>query len=451
VRVKEQTVLTLFLVVLMGALLWTVIARESMAVPFLVGTIIFPFMMLGLSYRRQDVWNSITQALQRFKTLFGIILLMGISIGLWLFSGVVPAMIFYSSSLLFKLNIVLMCFWIPAFFSFIIGTALGTISTFGIALLAIGTSAGIPGPLLLGAIVSGAFIADRLSPIGGLVNLNLSAHGITYGAFFKASFKRVAIAFGIASVVFYLLGTQSPVAFAVDGQKSVFSALNTEFVIHPLLLAVPVMVILFSVFKRPILWILITLSALCSGIALFIQGQTINALMTTILWGYTTTDPVLGTMLKGGGLIPFFEVLMVVACAIILSSLLEMTQSYGRVSEFFLNQVNDRKTLSAQIGLMSIALTTVTCDQTIGIVTPAQLYKKKSEFFGMAPEEQACAIADTGVMVAPLEPWNVNALVITAMTGQTVMDYGIYSVFLILLIGIYFLESIFRGRTFVKV
>jgi len=442
VRIKEQSALALFLLLLIGALLRTVILRESMAVPFLLGAALLPLLMMAFNYSGKAIGRTLIHAAHRFKTLFGIILLMGITIGLWLFSGAVPAMIYYSMGLISKLNLVLLCFLIPAGFSFIIGTALGTISTFGIALLAIGKSAGIAEGLLLGAIVSGAFMADRLSPVAGLVNLNLSAHGISYNAYLKASYKRVGLAFMASAAFFYVMGSQVRIEGDGSGSTAVIKALELNFNLTPWLLAIPLMVILFSVFKRPILWILTALTGLCSAVAISVQGQSVDALFETVLWGYRSTDVVLGPMLKGGGLIPFLEVLIVVTCAIALSSMLEMTTSYQKLSLFFLERVKDKRSLRTQIGLMSIVLTSVTCDQTIGIVTPAQLYKQKSEVYGLTQAEQAAAIGDTGVVIAPLEPWNVNALVITAMTGLSVLDYGGYTIFLILLILFYFFESI---------
>ncbi len=443
-RFNEQGVLGVFVVVLMGGLLRAVLVRETMAVPFLVAVLVLPILMRMLSYSQEEMMVRVVNSLWSFRILFGIIMLMGVTISLWLLSGAVPSMIYYSMGLLSKMNIVLLSFLITTGFSLVIGTALGTISTFGIALLAIGKSAGVSSSLLLGAIVSGAFMADRLSPVAGLVNLNLTAHAITFAAYFKASYKRIAIAFVVSAIAFYYLGLNAGSGGGDAASRLVTEALKREFVLTPWLLGIPLVVAILSFVRMPILAILGCLTLFGSGVAVVIQGNAFSALIHTILWGYKSTDPLLMDMLKGGGLIPFLEVVIVVACAVVLSSLLELSTSYQNLSRFFLSRVKDKKSLRLQIGLMSIALTSATCDQTIGIVTPAFLYKEKSKQYGLLPEEQASAIGDTGVIIAPLEPWNVNALVITAMTGLTVADYGIYSFFLIFLIILYFLELLWE-------
>lgn len=437
----EQKTLTVFALGLIGALVFVVMKGLSMAVPFLIALMALPYILNYYGYGYRPMGRTVSSALMACKDLFLIIALMGITIGLWIFSGVIPAMITFSTALLAKVNIVWLCFFASSCFAFVIGTPLGTISTFGIALLAVGKSMGVPEELLLGAVISGSFLADRISPMAGLVNLNLSVHSVTYSAFLKASWKRVAIAFALASILFYISGTGYDGGLTLQTEK-VILAIADQFVVGTWMLGVPIFVIVLSLLKMPIRYILSLIAACCSIIALLIQGETLSDLTTVILWGYKASNNELAAILKGGGLIPFLEVIIIVAAAISLSTLLEMTKTYARLSQFFLKQVNDLKSLRLQLGLMSIALTSVTCDQTIGIITPAKLYADKSKTFGFLAEDQAAGIADTGVVVAPLEPWNVNALVIAAMTGMTVFDYGPKSYFLLLLIGIYFLESI---------
>lgn len=131
---------------------------------FVVANIIIFIYLLIKGYECRDLLTASWRGIVECKELFMIILLMGATISVWLSSGIVPSLIYYGFGYMKSINLVLTAFISTAIVSYMMGTALGTLSTIGIALLGIGKGLMIPAPVLLGAIVSGSFIADKIAP-----------------------------------------------------------------------------------------------------------------------------------------------------------------------------------------------------------------------------------------------------------------------------------------------
>ena len=150
-----------------------IITKLSLAYGFLGGIIFTSIFLIKYKYTLRDIVIPIISGLKEAWTLYVLILLIGAAASVWLASGVVPALMYYGFEYMKDINFLLATFLIVSFVSIFMGTAIGTVSTIGIALLGVGKGFGVPAEVLLGAIISGAFIADKISPISGLFNLTL--------------------------------------------------------------------------------------------------------------------------------------------------------------------------------------------------------------------------------------------------------------------------------------
>lgn len=132
--------------------------------------------------------------------------MLGTTIAVWMASGIVPSLIFYGLEYIKHINYLLACFLITTFVAAFMGTAVGTVSTIGIALLAVGKGLSIPVPILMGAIVSGAFVADRISPISSLVNLTLKTTNVKYQDYIRAMLKTLIPSLLITALIYFFIG-----------------------------------------------------------------------------------------------------------------------------------------------------------------------------------------------------------------------------------------------------
>lgn len=395
------------------------------------GAVVFSAALLvRKGHRLKDLNTMMLMGIKDCGRLFIIITLIGATVAVWLSSGIVPTLMYYGFGYVMHINYLLACFVITAVVSVVMGTAVGTISTIGIALIGIGKGFAIPDQLLLGAVVSGAFIADRISPLGGLVNLTMKTVDINYREYIRSALYTLAPAVIISSAAYYFWGTGY--MSAIDTSKiAVFrDNIKGAFEIKPLLLLLPVTVLILAVSGvKPIVNMSIGITA-GSMISIFVQKNTVLQVLQHISSGYKSTSGIeeLDAILKGGGVQPMLEVLLIVAGAVALSSLLEGTNIINPIIANVVDKARTKFSLVARTAAFSSLLTIVTCDQTAGIILLGRLLKKRYMDLGIDKVKLARTIADTGTTIAPLIPWNVNSIIILAITGISTIEYAPYTV-----------------------
>lgn len=391
----------------------------SLIIAFLGG--ILPVLLLGIR-QGQSISALMSRALGsvwRIRGLFVIITLMGMSIAVWLSSGAVAFLMNEGSALTQGAFFLPAAFLICALSSFSIGTALGTFSTIGLAFYGMGKSMGIDDPLLIGTLVSGVFLADRLAPMSGLVNMTLKRAGLSYPEYFRHSWKRVLLALIICTAAYSALGLLMPHGAGTDS-AAILKEITGAFRSSPLLWLLPL--ITFGLALRGVSTVWTLFSGVLTGFlfTVFLQGNPLGKSVGFLIAGYSDD---LG-ILKGGGVLGIAEVLGIVGLAVVYNELLSGTGITRVLLHHLADGVGSTRSLKRRLGLFSMALTSLTCDQTVGILLPLEAMKPFHEDDTISPVEAAILVSDTGTMIAPLEFWNVNALVILALTGVPAWQYG---------------------------
>lgn len=422
-QVKLKTALGI-LSLLMVSIGISSVLSWSLIFAFLGG--IIPVLALG-SWQKQSLRHLLGKGLKsiwRIRGLFLIITLMGMSIAMWLSSGAVAFLMQVGSGLTRGAFFLPAAFLICALSSISIGTALGTFSTIGLAFYGMGKSMGIPDGLLVGTLISGVFLADRLAPMSGLVNMTLKQAGVSYPEYFRHSWKRVLLAMGLCAAVYGVLGLTLPQA-ATAGSAAVLEKITGGFRLSPLLWLLPLMT--FGLALRGVSTIRTLAAGVLAGFGftLFLQGRPLDIAVGFLVRGYS--DP-LG-ILKGGGVLGIAEVLGIVALAVVYNELLSDTGITRVLLHHLAEGVGSLQGLKRRIGIFSMALTSLTCDQTVGILLPLEAMKPFHKDGRITPVEAAVLVSDTGTLIAPLEFWNVNALVIMALTGIPAWQYGPWAFF----------------------
>ncbi len=364
------------------------------------------------------------------RMLYVLILLIGATMSIWLSSGTVPAMIYYGLNYMQGVNFLFAAFVITSIISVFMGTAVGTISTIGLALLGIGKGFEIPPHILLGTIISGAYIADKVSPISGLLNLTLTTTNTTY----RNTTKRMMVTFIpiyiISAMFYYILGMGYDATVDSSNLYMFQQAIKEGFYISPYLLLLPMIVLVLSFSGVD------TIRAISAGliggiiVSFSLQGMDIVGIIKAIFLGYKGTTPTaeLNEILISGGIVSMIEVILIVMGAIALSSLFEGTGIIKPVIDSVMSNVKTKGNLIFKTGMISGMLTVITCDQTVGIVIPGRRLKDKYHELDVDNTLLARTISDTGTIIAPLMPWNVNGLIIFIITGITVLHSAPYAV-----------------------
>lgn len=399
----------------------------------------------------RPIVNDIVQGIFSVKRIYLMIILIGFNIALWISSGVVPSMIFYGFEVIGHVHFLLFTFLMTALMALFMGTGLGTLSTVGVALFTLGSVMTLPGPLVLGFILSGAYVADRLSPLSALVQFTCETNRIAYKDYARKVAKAMLPAFILTLLMCFILGGKQ----AVSGQGLVAQIvqyktdLGEHFFLHPLLMLVPLLVLVEVVRSGNSQRALYLGTGLGMFLTLFLQHQSLWQVLRYMLVGYRADQAsgIVKTLEIGGG-IGMLEVIVIIMLGMALSSLYEKRGWFDPLINQLIYSAKTPQQLVRRTAFLSIGLDALTCDQTIGIVIPSKTCLKPFNKQGQSSVDLAQVIANSGTAFSPLMPWNVNAIIILAITGIGAVDYAPYMILnwstLILII---IFQVIFKNRT----
>lgn len=395
---------------------------------FLVGIIFTSIVLYKSGYHRKELWETIISAFLSVKHLLIVILFIGATTSIWLSSGVVPTIMYYGFSYMEGVNFLLAAFLIMCMVALFMGTAVGTISTVGIALSGIGLSMGIPQSLMVGVLVSGAFIADKISPLSGLVNLVMTTVDKTYKEVFKTMITTLIPTIIITSIIYFIIGSN----YTGESKNLLMykEAIQGGFNLSPMLLVLPVLVLILSIGGLSSLKTFSIGIIVGSILSIIFQQESIISVIKALVFGYRGNTPSaeLNALLVSGGMVSMIEAIFMVAGAFILIKLFEKGNVLLPLMNKLVYGINSKVSLIKRTGLISILMTVVTCDQTAGIVLPGTILQDKYRELKLDNGLLARTIFDTGVIVAPLMPWNINSFLIKPIMGITAAQYAPYSV-----------------------
>ncbi|WP_042276648.1 Na+/H+ antiporter NhaC family protein [Faecalimicrobium dakarense] len=402
----------------------------SLVYAFLLGIIFSSIISIKNGFKIYEIKKMVLKGVYECKSLYIVILLIGATVSVWLSSGVVPTMIYYGLEYMKDMNFLFVCFLLIALSSVFMGTAVGTISTIGVAMLGIGKGFGVPTNVLVGVIVSGSFIADKISPISGLFNLTLATTETNYKDLTKLSMRTLLPVVVISSIIYYFIGTKYQDINSLNSALEFTDAIKSEFFISPLLLFLPISIIVLSILGVKSIYCTLG-GVICGTITTIIyQHTTIKEVIRYIILGFkiNTNSQIINNTLMSGGVVSMISVLLIVIGTISLSSILQGTGIINYITKDIIEKINNKKELTLKTGFISSILTVITCDQTMGIVLPSKLLEYKYKDLGVSKNILARTISDTGTIIAPIIPWNVNSIIISLVTGVSCVSYAPYAV-----------------------
>ena len=421
---KPPVIMITCLVFLIGSLVLSL----PLYYGFLAGILFTSLVLFKSGYPLREIWETSLSALKDLKKLLIIILLIGATTSMWLASGVVPTIMYYGFTYMEGLNFLLAAFLIMCLVSYFMGTAVGSISTVGISLSGIGLSMGIPHSMMVGVLVSGAFIADKISPLSGLLNLTMATVNKNYKEVFKSMIKTLLPTIIITSVIYFFMGRN----YIAEGQNLLKykEAIRQGFNVSPALFILPALVLILSISGLDSLKTF-SIGIIAGGaLSIIFQNISLPSVIKALLFGYRGNTPSeeLNTLLVSGGMISMIEATFMVAGAFILIKLFERGNVLVPFMDKLTRGINSGMSLIGRTGLISTLMTVVTCDQTSGIILPGTILQEKYQELKIDKAVLARTISDTGTIVAPIMPWNLNSFLIIPITGLGAAQYGPYAV-----------------------
>jgi NhaC family Na+:H+ antiporter len=405
----------------------TIIKYEGSAqIPLMFAALIAGIMAMRLGYKWNDLEKGIVDTISMSMQAILILIIIGTVIGAWILSGTVPAMIFYGLKVLSPgIFLVASCI-ICCVVSLATGSSWTTAGTVGVALLGVGQGLGIDMPLVAGAIISGAYFGDKISPLSDTTNLAPAMAGAKLFDHVRHMLYTTAPSLLIALVAYGLLGLKyanKELDYAQINQ--ILDGLSAQFTISPLLLIPPVVVIILVVKKVPAIPGLFAGTLLGAIFAVIFQNKGFGDILTALNSGYVSETGVeaVDSLLTRGGAQSMMSTISLILCAMTFGGIMEKAGFLQVIVEKLLSYARSTGSLVLTTILSCIFANIVTGDQYLSIVIPGKMYKDEYTKRGLHPKNLSRALEDSGTLTSPLVPWNTCGMFMSGALGVATLAY----------------------------
>ncbi len=383
----------------------------------------------------------ISEILENLKSVFipiMILFLVGALAGTWLISGVIPAMVYYGLQVLSPTIFLPASVVIAAIISIATGSSWTTSATVGIALVGIGSALGIPTGMIAGAVISGAYFGDKMSPLSDTTNLAPAMAGtdlFTHIRYMSITTVPTIIItlifFGILSITVETTGNAD-----VSG---LLKTINNTFHISPYLFIVPLVVIGLILTKTKPLVALGVGVVLAAVFAFIFQPDILSSLSSSNFEAifnaiFTDTEILtdndkLNELFTSGGMKGMLWTIFLITCAMVFGGVMDAIGALARITKELLKLAHSVFGLFASTVISCFGLNIIASDQYLAIVIPGKMFKNAFEERGLAPENLSRTLEDSGTVTSVLVPWNTCGAYQSGVLGVSVYDYFIYAMF----------------------
>ena len=389
----------------------------------------------------QEIERAIVSGIGTAMRAILILLAVGALIGTWMMSGTVPAMIYYGLKLLNPDTFYAVTAIICAIASVSIGSTWTVAGTLGVALVGVAQGLGLSPAITAGAIVSGAYFGDKMSPLSDTTNLAAAVAGVNLFDHIRHMIWTTGPSFVIALIIFLLVGSGSEVASDELQLSATATTLERSFDITVLALLPLLVVFLLAIRKFPPLPTIL-LGALLGGLtAVWLQPDAVIALadspgqgqplsMIKGVWlaladGYVsnTGTAEVDRLLSRGGMSSMLTTVWLIICALSFGAVMEHAGFLARLVESALRTARSTGSFFATIALTCIGTNVIAADQFIAIVVPGKMYQSEIDRRGLARRNLSRIIEDSGTLTSPLVPWNTCGAYMAATLGVATFAY----------------------------
>lgn len=374
-----------------------------------------------------------------------ILLFVGALAGTWLVGGIIPAMIYYGLQILHPTIFLPACVVICALISLATGSSWTTSATVGIALIGIGKALGVPVGMVAGAVLSGAYFGDKLSPLSDTTNLAPAMAGADLFTHIRYMTLTTVPSILVTLVVFIILGFGFSTSSTPDSQY-LLQAIDKVFTIHGALFIVPAVVIYLIVKKTPPLVALFIGTLLGAVSALIFQQDLVQLLSgettlsavgayrvvidaITVSTEIQSTVPTLTDLFQSGGMEGMLGTIWLIICAMVFGGVMDAIGALAVISKALLAWANTTFTLFASTVASCLAINISASDQYLSIVVPGKMFEKAYKDRGLAPENLSRTLEDSGTVTSVLIPWNTCGAYQSGVLGVDVSQYFFFAIF----------------------
>ena len=398
-------------------------------------------------HRWEDMQKGIVHGISLSLGAVIILLTVGALIGSWILAGIVPTMIYYGLMLLspavFLPSACLLC----CFVSLATGSSWTTAGTVGVALIGIALAQGISPGLAAGAVISGAYFGDKMSPLSDTTNLAPAVAGSELFEHIRHMVWTTAPSIVLALLLFVGFGMTLTPPQDTAQVNAILSSLEGAFAIGPHLL-IPVALVLVLVVKRMPAFPALLIGALVGCLfAIVFQPQAVTTYANSpelpgwvalvkgawmsLFAGFRleSPNPALNELLSRGGMANMLNTVWLILMAMTFGAVMEATGMLQRIAAGILGFVRGTGSLIGATLATTFGMNILASDQYMAIVLPGRMFRAEYARRGLHPKNLSRALEDAGTMTSPLVPWNTCGAFMATTLGVATFVYAPYAFF----------------------
>ena len=390
------------------------------------------------SYMEQGILAAINRTMQAIL----ILAVVGLMLGSWMAGGVVPSMMYYGIKVIapsvFLFTACLLC----CIVSLATGSSWSTAGSMGVALIGVGTALGFPTYMTAGAVVSGAYFGDKMSPLSDTTNLAPAVAGATLFDHIKHMIWTTGPSLVIALVVYLVLGFTNSSGGAADLSTidEILAFITDNYNVSLLCLIAPLFVIVAVALKLPALPALI--GGVILGLPFFpMQGNSLKSIPSILNYGVGVEIPEdasdviaeLGSLLTSDGMQGMMWTISLILCAMVFGGIVDCTGIMGSIAGALLKLSRGTRGGLVLVTILSCIIVNALCsDQYLAIILPGRMYKEAFEDLRLAPKNLSRCLEDSGTITSNFIPWNTCGATMSKFLQCPQWGKGGYAPFAIL-------------------
>ncbi|MBQ9960386.1 MAG: hypothetical protein IJP00_00600 [Firmicutes bacterium] len=400
------------------------------AIIVLTEAIFVGFIAIGRKIPYSELQQSMVASVNSFVTPILMLTLIGALVASWIIGGTVPTLIYIGMKIIDVRFFLIITFAMCSLMSMLIGTSWGVMSTLGVAFIGISNGLGIDPAYTVSAIVSGAFLGDKLSPLSSSLVLATELTGVESTKGIKAASYSNVPAFVLSIILYIYLGlAHTPQGESHEAEAEILmNALAEEFNLGILPLIAPVLLIFFMVIKIP------TIPTFVLGIivgvieSVFVQGCSLTDVASGLMTGYNmAANPMVNDLLHYGGVNSMASTLILLIIAACFGGIIKRLGIIACLLEkIFENARTKGKVITSAVVLHTVCFViTGNYYTTNSILAPA--FADTFDKHGVSRDDLTAVLLNTGTGISPIIPWTATAIFITNTLGIAGTGYCIYA------------------------
>ncbi|WNF35358.1 Na+/H+ antiporter NhaC family protein [Bacillaceae bacterium IKA-2] len=423
---KDAILTFLFIITSLGL---AAIFKFPLVVGFAVALSLVILLVLRKGFTVKEITFASLDGIKRIKPVIFILGLITLLIPAWIMSGTVPTMIFYIVNWIEPNWILLFAFFIAALTSFVFGTAIGTLGSLGIIIIGVAITVQVPIALVAGALVSGAFVGDRSSPLSSAFHLAANSVEVDPKKMFRKMIPTTLLMIFFTALFYFFIG------FFIEpqgliGNVVVTNLLQEHFQISIITL-LPIVVLFGSILLKVRTIFSLGLGVITAiVIAAFFQNLPVVDILQNLAFGYHHSSSGLEEILRGGGIFTMWQMFIFITLASIMNGILDKTQLFKVFMKKMFEKASSLTSYTARTVVIGTIFAIVGGNQAFPVMLTGRSLKDTWVDAGYQKEDLGRVVCDSALVTSGLVPWNMLAILSAAAIGVPTLDYALYASFL---------------------